>query len=48
MDVSLDCGFGIEVLDSWIFAVGELGDVQEGRPDEVLNTRFLGVSASAH
>lgn len=40
-DVLLNGGFGVEVLYVWEFTVGEVVDVEEGRPDEVLDTGFL-------
>ena len=40
-DVLFHVGFGVEVLDVGVFAVAEFVDIQERRPDEVLDTAFL-------
>ena len=40
-DVLLHGGFRVEVLHVGEFAIGEFGDIQEGRPDKMLNAGFL-------
>jgi hypothetical protein len=42
MDVFLDLGFGIKVVDVFQLAVGELADCWERRPDEVLDAGGFG------